>query len=612
MLTDQDRVASGPTQNYDDADLDEWRPHPVLSVVVRVLLYAMPTALAVGFGLGAATWFPVERLGVNPWSWLAVEVGASTALLLVTHRAAARLIPLAAMLRLALVFPDKAPSRLGVALRAHSPEVLRRAVDRERPMAADRDMSLLLDLVTALYGHDRLTRAHSERVQGYAALIGTEMGLSAAEAARLSWAALLHDIGKLRVPTEILSKRGRPTEEEWEVLTDHPRAGTEIARPLGAWLGPWLDAVGQHHERWDGGGYPNGLAGTQIGLAARIVAVADAYDVITTARSYKAPLPASAARAELARCAGTQFDPKVVRAFLAIGLGRLQATAGPLSVLSGLPGLRSLPVDLGGVAASGSTALAGVAAAAGAAVLAAGLGLAPSAAAGPTTLPQPSVEDLAQPRSGTAALGGLPTASVATTRTSELTDAAEGGASPRTNTSSVGGPTPTASPSPGRTASASQPPTTQPTVAPPAPAPATEAPEPSATPGPAPATPGPIGTAPTPAAPTTATPVPSACDQARAGTLALAGVNLSGCDLSGASLAGADFTGAILVGVDLSNAKLTGTRFVGATITSTSFAGAKLTGAKFAGATLTGSTFVGATTNSSTLDGATLVGCTLP
>jgi hypothetical protein len=194
--------------------------------------------------------------------------------------------------------------------------------------------------------HDHLTRGHSERVQAYSALIGTELGLSGQDAAMLSWAALLHDVGKLRVPASVLSKPGEPSPTEWNLLAGHPDAGMEIARPLGEWLGPWLEVIGQHHERWDGAGYPHGLAGTQISLGARIVAVADAYDVITSARSYKRALPAAAARAELARCAGEQFDPQVVRAFLAIGLGRLRRVAGPLNLLSVLPGLRSSAADL--------------------------------------------------------------------------------------------------------------------------------------------------------------------------------------------------------------------------------------------------------------------------
>ena len=151
---------------------------------------------------------------------------------------------------------------------------------------------------------------------------------------RLQWACLLHDIGKLAVPAHILSKAGRPDDEEWAILKRHPAVGGEIVDSLAPWLGEWGRAASEHHERWDGKGYPRALAGEQISLAGRIVAVADAYDVITSTRSYKKPMSAEAARRELVRCAGTQFDPTVVRAFLNVSLGRRGAHAGMLGWLS--------------------------------------------------------------------------------------------------------------------------------------------------------------------------------------------------------------------------------------------------------------------------------------
>lgn len=337
----------GPIQNYEDESLGAWRPRPVLAWCIRVGLTLVPAALAVLFGLAAVRWLPAEDLGMNPWVWLATEVACATALLLLTTRLTRRLLPMTTLLRLTVFFPDRAPSRLGVAMRHYSPGVLVRRLDAARLQGrhADQDQqhaSFLLDLVAAVHDHDQVTRGHCERVQGYAALIGTELGLSERDAARLSWAALLHDVGKLHVPAEIITKPGRPTDEEWDVLATHPAAGATIAHPLAEWLGPWFGAIGEHHERWDGGGYPSGLAGTAISQGARIVAVADAFDTITSARSYKKPLPPSAARAELARCAGSQFDPDVVRAFLAVSLGRLRKVAGPLSVLSALPGLQSV------------------------------------------------------------------------------------------------------------------------------------------------------------------------------------------------------------------------------------------------------------------------------
>ena len=342
-------MAFGPTQNYDDVSLGVWKGRPILAAVVRTLIAVVPVLLSVGLGIAAVHWFPPHRLGVNPWVWLLVELVCATVVLVVATRSVRKLVPLTTLLRLTLYFPDRAPSRLAVAMSHYSPHVLQARSTRGRRPVLPPDgehAAQILRLVAAINDHDSLTRGHSERVQAYSALIGTELGLSEEDAAKLSWAALLHDVGKLRVPAGVLSKPGQPTTKEWSVLAGHPDAGMEIAQPLREWLGPWLDVIGQHHERWDGGGYPAGLAGTAISRGARIVAVADAYDVITSARSYKKPLPAAAARAELARCAGEQFDPQVVRAFLEIGLGSLRRVAGPLGVLSALPGVPLSTADL--------------------------------------------------------------------------------------------------------------------------------------------------------------------------------------------------------------------------------------------------------------------------
>lgn len=350
-------MATGPTQNYDDPSLVGWRPRPAVAILVRAGLAALPLAVAVGFGLLAVRYLPPGRVGLHPWAWLVVEVACAAGLLLLVSRATRRLLPLAALLRLTLVLPDQVPSRFSVARRRHSPDVLRRAV--AEPAAAPdpshtTEARLLLDLVGALAAHDRPTFRHSERVQAYSALIADEMGLHARDVARLGWAALLHDVGKLAVPAEVLNKTSRPDEAEWTVLAGHAAHGAVVAGHLRPWLGPWASAIDQHHERWDGGGYPYGLAGREIHLGARIVAVADAFDVITSARAYKRPLAPDTARAELARCAGTQFDPDVVRAFLAVGLGSLRAVVGPVSLASGLPGL--LPALQGTTAVTGRLA----------------------------------------------------------------------------------------------------------------------------------------------------------------------------------------------------------------------------------------------------------------
>ncbi len=295
-------------------------------------------------------------MGTALW-WLGV-ISASTLALVLVERQARRLLPLATLYKLTLLFPDRAPSRFKVALRAGTVRHLEERLEQGRREGVGQDPSRaaanILVLAAALSRHDRRTRGHSERVRGFTDLIAEEMHLPPQERDRLRWAALLHDIGKVRINPEILNKNGSLNAEEWSVIHRHPADGARMAAPLRPWLGPWMDAIEQHHERWDGAGYPQGLSGAEISTSARIVAVADAFEVMTAPRSYRRPLGPAAARDELARCAGSHFDPAVVRAFLNVSIGRLRWVMAPVAWLADLPLVR--PVAQAGPVAEGAAA----------------------------------------------------------------------------------------------------------------------------------------------------------------------------------------------------------------------------------------------------------------
>jgi HD domain len=280
------------------------------------------------------------------------------------ERVGRRLLPLAALLNLSLLFPDRAPKRFAIARRVGKPRDLQRQLQEARDKGVRGGevayMQRVLELVAALSVHDRQTRGHSERVRVFADLIADEMNLPAADRARLRWASLLHDIGKLVVPSEILSKPAALSDAEQTAVRRHPEEGERLVGPLRAWLGEWADAVVQHHERFDGKGYPHGISGEQISLAGRIVAVADSYEVMTAVRPYRKPIGVSAARQELVKCSGGQFDPVVVRAFLNISMGRLWRVVGLGSWIAQLPLLLwidRLGWNWGAAIVSGSTAL---------------------------------------------------------------------------------------------------------------------------------------------------------------------------------------------------------------------------------------------------------------
>lgn len=172
-------------------------------------------------------------------------------------------------------------------------------------------------LVQALEARDFETHGHSERVVTFSLRLGHELGLDKDALRNLELGALLHDIGKIGVPDAILRKPAALTEEEWAKMKLHPQHGQQILRNI-AFLENAAQLVGQHHEKWDGTGYPYGLRGEDIDLSARIFAVVDAFDAMTSDRVYRRGRPYQAALEELEKHAGTQFDPLVVKAFKCI------------------------------------------------------------------------------------------------------------------------------------------------------------------------------------------------------------------------------------------------------------------------------------------------------
>ena len=174
--------------------------------------------------------------------------------------------------------------------------------------------STLKALTAALETRDSETHGHSERVVTYSLRLGREYGLSSEEMKSLEFGSLLHDIGKIGVPDSILRKPAKLTEEEWVCMREHPVHGQQILRGI-EFLQGAAKVVAQHHEQWDGSGYPHGLRAEEIDVCARIFAVADAFDAITSDRVYRRGKSYEAAAQELDDWAGRQFDPKVVEAF---------------------------------------------------------------------------------------------------------------------------------------------------------------------------------------------------------------------------------------------------------------------------------------------------------
>jgi HD-GYP domain-containing protein (c-di-GMP phosphodiesterase class II) len=177
---------------------------------------------------------------------------------------------------------------------------------------------LLGDVIAA---DDNYTGEHSEGVVGLALAVGDALGLDPERRRNLEFGAMLHDVGKITIPKEIINKPGKLDPHEWEIIKTHPAEGQRMLERVGGFMTEVGEIVRAHHERWDGGGYPDGLAGAAIPLEARIITCCDSWSAMRTDRPYRSALSYADAAAEMIRNAGSQFDPRVVEAMLPVVAG---------------------------------------------------------------------------------------------------------------------------------------------------------------------------------------------------------------------------------------------------------------------------------------------------
>src|SRR5512133_2309141 len=189
----------------------------------------------------------------------------------------------------------------------------------------------LWSLVAALDAREHETGDHSQRVVRYSLEVARRLALPERDLPGIGRGALLHDIGKIGVPDAILLKSGKLDEAEWHWMRRHPQIGYDILRSIHFLEAP-AEMVLAHQERYDGGGYPRGLKGEEIPIAARIFAIADTFDAMTSHRPYRRALSAQFALEEIARCSGTQFDPRCAEAFLSMTQAELAELARPTTV----------------------------------------------------------------------------------------------------------------------------------------------------------------------------------------------------------------------------------------------------------------------------------------
>jgi diguanylate cyclase (GGDEF)-like protein/putative nucleotidyltransferase with HDIG domain len=198
-----------------------------------------------------------------------------------------------------------------------SSNVLSEPQDNAGIYARRNGLSAIYALVSTVEAKDPYTYGHSRKVNNYAVALAEAIGLSPEEASKVSTAALLHDIGKIGVPDKVLNKKGKLNRADWEAIKSHPKLGATIVGNIPN-LVPCVSTILHHHERWDGGGYPEGLKGEEISIEARVLAIADSYEAMSSARPYRPALSSERVLKELRHGAGSQFDPELVKVFIGL------------------------------------------------------------------------------------------------------------------------------------------------------------------------------------------------------------------------------------------------------------------------------------------------------
>ncbi len=294
-----------------------------MTAKAKIFLFS---ATVIAMAAGGARWgFAEFALGQHPVAaaGFAVAIGLAGALI-VSFLVRQEIGPLRRLAQTISVMAERGelqsdfPSAGGDGEVHRIEETIRRLLGSLEESQAERERSYVEALgavVAAADARDHETAGHSFRVAHYALALARRLGVDGEELKAIEWGGLLHDVGKMAVPDEILRKVGPLDEREWQIMRQHPGWGFEMLADIRFLQKTALQIVYSHHERWDGEGYPRGLAGEEIPLAARIFAVVDTYDAMTSDRPYRRAGSHQAALFELERVAGRQLDPQVVAAF---------------------------------------------------------------------------------------------------------------------------------------------------------------------------------------------------------------------------------------------------------------------------------------------------------